>query len=421
MTARVLVLDAHTNQALACVRSLGRAGAEVLVASHRRWPLAGWSRFSRDSFRLAGQSVPAFAELRAWAERHEVDVVLPLTERACILCNAERAAWERAGIIVGCGPDAMLLPAFDKARTIEHAARCGVAVPVTRAPDSLASARSAADAIGFPCVVKPRFSNAWDGAGFLPDLGTAYVAERGDLDAAVLARRQGAHWPLIQRFVPGQGKGVFALCHAGEVVAWFAHERLRDVRPSGSGSSLRRSAALSERLCDPAARLLAELEWHGPAMVEFRDDAIGPPSLMEVNGRFWGSLQLAIEAGVDFPALWLRILRGETLSPASVPDYRAGVTVRWLWGDVKRFLYILQGAPRGYPGRYPTLWQGLRELFGAQPAGTRLEVWSRTDPWPAVGEWVEGVRDLLAQGHEAQANGRARGLPDAGERFSPAS
>ena len=40
---RVLVLDAHTNQALACVRSLGRAGHEVFVASHRALPLAAWS------------------------------------------------------------------------------------------------------------------------------------------------------------------------------------------------------------------------------------------------------------------------------------------------------------------------------------------------------------------------------------------
>ena len=410
--ASVLVLDGQTNQALACVRSLGRAGYRVLVASERRWPLAAWSRYSRGGFRLPGQTVAAFAQLRAWAQRQRVGVVLPLTERACVLCNAERGAWERAEITVGCGPDVMLLPAFDKARTVERASSCGVAIPPTRAPDSLAAARAAADAVGFPCVVKPRFSNGWDGSGFLPDLGTAYVARPEDLDAAVQVRRQGAHWPLIQGFVPGQGKGVFALCDRGQVVAWFAHERLRDVRPSGSGSSLRRSVALAARLRDPAARLLADLEWHGPAMVEFRDDGAGPPCLMEVNGRFWGSLQLAIDAGVDFPALWLRILSGDTIAPTS--GYREGVTVRWLWGDMKRFLYILEGPPPGYPGRYPTRWEGLRELFGSQPAGTRLEVWNRTDPWPAVGEWMEGFRDLLTQG---KANGRASTVPGSSGRF----
>jgi len=395
------------------VRSLGRAGYGVVVASHRRWPLAAWSRYSTGSVRLPGQTVAAFARLRAWAQRQRVTVVLPLTERACVLCNAERETWERAGMAVGCGPEVMLLPAFDKARTVEWASRCGVAIPPTRVPDSLAAARLAAEAVGFPCVVKPRFSNAWDGSRFLPDLGTAYVARPEDLDAAVLPRRQGAHWPLIQGFVPGQGKGVFALCDRGQVTAWFAHERLRDVRPSGSGSSLRRSTTLPARLRDPAARLLADREWHGPAMVEFRDDGVGPPHLMEVNGRFWGSLQLAIAAGVDFPALWLRILCNEGVAP--VAGYREGVVVRWLWGDVKRFLHILRGPPPGYPGRYPTRREGLRELIGAQPPGTRLEVWDRTDPWPAVGEWVEGVRDLLAR---TEANGRASERTESAGRFS---
>jgi len=54
----------------------------------------------------------------------------------------------------------------------------------------------------------------------------------------------------------------------------------------------------------------------------------------------------------------------------------------------------VRGAPRGYPGRYPTLWQGLKELVGRQPSGTRLEVWDRQDPLPGVGELVQGLRDL---------------------------
>ncbi|MGE5760003.1 MAG: hypothetical protein ACM37V_06555, partial [Gemmatimonadota bacterium] len=52
----------------------------------------------------------------------------------------------------------------------------------------------------------------------------------------------------------------------------------------------------------------------------------------------------------------------------------------------------------GYPGRYPTVLQGLRELLGRQPPGTRSEAWQPGDRWPAVGEWVQGVGDLLGGG-----------------------
>jgi len=390
---RVLVLDGQTNQALACVRSLGRAGYDVFVAATRRRPLAAWSRFSRDSFRLQGETVAAFAELRRWARARGVDVVLPLTERACILCNLEREQWEGAGITVGSAPDELLRLAFDKATTVEIALRSGVAVPPTRAPESLAEAHAAAQEVGFPCVVKSRYSNAWDGSRFLADPGTTYVREPGELDAAIQQHRQGDHWPLIQGFVPGQGKGMFALFDGGRAVAWFAHERLRDVRPSGSGSSLRRSAPLDPRLLGPAERLLSAMTWHGPAMVEFRDDGVHDPVLMEVNGRFWGSLQLTVSAGADFPQWWVAILRGRTVDRRA--GYATGLTVRWLWGDVKRFLYILAGAPAGYPGRYPTKAQGLRELFGRQPPGTRSEAWQPDDRWPALGEWVQGVAELL--------------------------
>jgi predicted ATP-grasp superfamily ATP-dependent carboligase len=394
--APILILDGQTNQALACVRTLGRAGYPTLVASHRRRPLAAWSRYCRGRFQLAGQTVAAFGSMREWAHARGTRIVLPLTERACLLCNAERKEWERLGILVGCAPGEVLLGAFDKLQTLRQAEACDVRIPATRCPASLAECRTAADEVGFPCVVKPRFSHAWDGTTFLPDLGVAYVSRAEDLEETVLSRKQRDHWPLIQAVVPGQGKGVFALCRQGEVVAWFAHERLREVRPTGSGSSLRRSIALASRLQAPAERLLAQLAWHGPAMVEFRDDGGAEPYLIEVNGRLWTSLQLAIDAGVDFPRLWAAVLSGEPTDGA--PGYETGKTVRWLWGDVKRFLFILAGPPPGYTGAFPGFWQGIRELLGAQPPGTHLEIWQASDPWPAVGEWVEGVGELLARG-----------------------
>lgn len=392
---RVLVLDGYSNPALSCVRSLGRAGYTVFVGSHRRWPLAAWSRYASGSCWHREESLQGFALARAWAYQHGVRIVLPLTEVACQLCNAERAEWEDLGIIVGCAPEELALRAFDKAQTLQLAEGCGVEIPLTQYPTSLEECRHAASVIGYPCIVKPRFTAAWNGAGLLPDRGLSYVGRAADLDRAVLSRRQGGYWPLIQQIVPGRGKGVFTVCDHGEPVAWFAHERLRDIRPSGSGSSLRRSVAVDPRLRARAERLLRAMHWHGPAMVEFRDDGSAPPWLMEVNGRFWGSLELAIAAGQDFPRLWVGILTGRPLEPPA--DYREDIVVRWLWGDVKRFLYILAGRPRGYPGAYPSVARGLQELFGRQPPHTRLEVWDRRDKWPALAEWMEGVRDVLVQ------------------------
>src|SRR5438067_1777247 len=102
---RVLVLDGYSNPALACVRSLGRAGYTVFVASHRRWPLAAWSRYCAGTCWHAEETLQGFATARAWAHAHGVRIVLPLTELACQLCNADRAQWEALDMIIGCAPE----------------------------------------------------------------------------------------------------------------------------------------------------------------------------------------------------------------------------------------------------------------------------------------------------------------------------
>ena len=392
---RILILDGNTNQALACVRSLGRAGYTVFVASHQSFPLGAWSRYCGASFRQSGQSIEAFTEMRERARERSINIVLPMTERSCLLLNAEREQWEKLGITVGCAPDEVLNRAFDKAETIKLAETCGVRVPPTLYPTTLEGCFEAAEEVGLPCIVKPRRSNAWDGREFRSVLTPIYVNGRDELQSAAEACRQNGDWPLIQGYVEGQGKGAFALSRNGSALAWFAHERLRDTRPTGSASSLRRSIKLDDRLLGPAERLLAALKWHGPAMVEFKDNGVDEPCLMEVNGRFWGSLQLGIDAGIDFPLMWVSILEGESVNAST--HYKEGLTLRWLWGDVKRLIWILRGAPAGYPGVYPTVAQGLKELLGPQPAGTRLEMWRINDPLPAIGEWVQGTRDLFSK------------------------
>lgn len=389
---RILVLDAHSNPALASVRSLGRAGYHVLAASPVRLPLAWWSRHCRGGFHYEGPTLPAFRQIREWARKQDVSIVLPVSEESCALCNMEREAWEAAGMILGCASAEILANAFDKALTVKAARQCGLRTPATEYPDSLEEAVEAGERLGYPCVVKPRFSQAWDGTRFRPTQVRCVADADGLREAAAAARAQGS-WPLIQEFVPGHGAGVFTLYNAGRPVAWFAQESIRSVRPMASPNCLRRSVPVDPKLRDKAERLLTSFGWHGPAMVELRTDSAGDSWLMEVNGRFWVSLQLAVSSGVDFPRLWVEALRG---LPVRGPAGYDEVVLRWLWGDVKRFLGVLvTGPPAGYAGPYPTMRQAMRDLLGPQPDGTILEMWQPDDQWPAVGEWTQALSQAL--------------------------
>jgi protein-tyrosine-phosphatase len=105
----------------------------------------------------------------------------------------------------------------------------------------------------------------------------------------------------VQRWVPGKGIGIEILARQGDVIMHFAHERVHEVPLTGGGSSYRKSIPVPSAPLVAAKKLIAACGWHGVAMVEFRSNSdSGQFWLMEINGRFWGSLPLACHAGADF-------------------------------------------------------------------------------------------------------------------------
>jgi len=119
-------------------------------------------------------------------------------------------------------------------------------------------------------------------------------------------------------------------------------------------------------------------------MVEFKqDNRDGSLRLMEINGRFWGSLQLAIDAGVDFPSLAADLAVGAR--PTPVENYRIGVRTRWFWGDVDAMIALLLRSPArlNLPPSHPGRWRTLAEFLRFWQAGTRYEVARAEDirPW----------------------------------------
>jgi predicted ATP-grasp superfamily ATP-dependent carboligase len=190
---------------------------------------------------------------------------------------------------------------------------------------------------------------------------------------------------LLQEFVPGGGSGWFALMNHGRLRAEFAHRRIRDVRPTGSGSAVRESAHPDPRLRDAGLRILEALRWHGVAMVEFRVRPDGTPVFLEVNGRFWNSLPLAIAAGVDFPRLLADLV--EKGDCETVLDYPAGVRCRWLLGDARHLAEVLRGPPAGFPGPFPGRMRTVLDFLRPVP-GTHHDNFTMDDPLPELGDWL---------------------------------
>ncbi len=389
---RVVVLDGNENQAVACVRSLARAGHTVSVGAPSAWSKAGWSRSCQGSFTYPSprESADAFARrILEEVQREPGTLVLPMTERTTLPLSARRDVVLAAGGRLVLPPHATVLRAFDKRETTRLAESLGTAVPQTIVIEDGARARQLAWSIRYPAVLKPRTSEEVSASGEVRATGAPLYARDPDAFLAAYGElRRRCTSVLAQDFVDGVGAGYFALMRHGELRAEFAHRRLRDVRPTGSGSSMRVSVAPAPALRAAGLAVLRALEWHGVAMVEFRVRADGTPVFLEVNGRFWASLALAVYAGADFPA-WLAHMaeHGDVEAPSG---YRVGVRCRWLLGDVRHLLEVWRGAPAGYPGRPPGR---LRTTVAClvPVAGTFHDNFTLQDPLPELGDWLDAL------------------------------
>jgi predicted ATP-grasp superfamily ATP-dependent carboligase len=392
----VIVLDGNENQAVAAVRSLHRAGYRVTVGAATRWSKAGWSRGCACQFMYPAPEDDARAfvtAVAAEAARDRRTLVLPMTERTTLPLSRERDVVTAAGGILVLPSHDIVVRAFDKEETTRLAASIGVDVPRTITMSSPAEARDHASTLPYPVVVKPKTSQEYVGNATVRTTGAPVYARTASEFLAAwsdVARRSRS--VLVQEFIEGDGCGYFALMRHGELRAEFAHRRLRDVRPTGSGSALRVSVAPDPRAREAALAVLMALKWHGVAMVEFRRRPDGTPVFLEVNGRFWNSLALAVHSGVDFPVLLARLAVDDDVEP--VTSYRTGVRCRWLLGDVRHLVEVLRGRPFGYPAPFPGRLRTLAaELTPVR--GTYHDNFSPADPLPELGDWLDFVLHKL--------------------------
>jgi predicted ATP-grasp superfamily ATP-dependent carboligase len=376
-----LLTDGTERAALAAARSLVDAGYDVGVAATRRLSLAGVSRGVR-RLRLATDaltdSAAYAAEVGAAVRGRNARVLLPVTDASVEAILAGRHQLPSSVALPF--PDlATYRAASDKAGMLERALRAGFDVPDTFL---LERPNATLPLAVFPAVLKPHRSVIRTGTR-REQLAVRFVDTVAQCRAALDAFPAAAFPILLQRRVRGAGEGLFVLRWNGRVIAEFAHRRLREKPPEGGVSVFRESIALDRDVVAAGRRLLDDLDWQGVAMIECKRDAgTRRPVFMEVNGRLWGSLQLAIDAGVDFPRLLVAGALGERVD--AVTQYRVGVRSRWFWGDVDQ-LYLQLRNGGGARGKLAAV----REFVRINPRRSREEIWRWRDPAPFLLESLQ--------------------------------
>jgi hypothetical protein len=318
-TLPVMVMDAQAMGPIAVIRSLGRAGYPVHACAESDGALGLHSRFAKRSVVCPGYQSEAFLPwMREYVAHEKISAVVP-TE----------------GFLLGVRDQIEeflpLLPLSHKPRVIlEGLSKCDLFESF--AGGALREQASAHLPPFFLVRNEEEIppESEWNRIGGGPffikvDASHSRTGLQGSEVRRVSTRQQGQECVrnllrsyrkvLVQGYVSGWGVGVFALLWDGKLLAQFMHKRLHEVPHTGGASSLRESWWKTE-VCDDALSKLTAIGWQGVAMMEYRlNPDTGEFFLLEMNARFWGSLHLALYAGVDFPRMLLDAFHGRDPEP----------------------------------------------------------------------------------------------------------
>lgn len=372
----VFVTDSDSRQVLAIIRSLGEKGIAVTAGDNKRFAIGFFSKNCTEKVLYPSpvENPDLFKRrLIRYLSKSKIDVFMPVSNP--ILFSVSRSLDEFSRYTsVPIPPFTTAIKALDKSLTLNVAGE--IPHPVTFSPEKYSDISKIAKKANYPLVIKPRTSSG--------SRGIRYVNNAAELIYyfKVTAEKYGI--PLVQEYIPGDEMyGVSALLNKdAKVRAYFVHKRIRQFPLTGGPSTYRVSVS-NEPIAKMGIKLLEEMGWYGVAMVEFKiDSRDGEPKLIEVNPRFWGSLSLAIEAGVDFPYLLYRLAMDGDVQPAH--NYKVGVKSRFLlFGDVFHLLASQKN---------PKL---ITEFLRFYETNLSYDILDIKDPLPAFVRMFNGLRCIL--------------------------
>lgn len=376
MTA--LITTANSPKALIATRSLGKKGIDVDTADKQKFALSSLSKYSRNFFLYPSPKdhpQEFISTLISIIKKHGQGVLIPIHSEDTYLIAKYKSKLEQF-IKVPLHDYPTIMNVNNKGYLLKAADGLGMPIPHTYFIEELDDLIKVADKTVFPAVIKLKETSS--------SIGLSYVNSKEGLisrykETVLQFNLSPPNYPLIQEYVEGTGYGVSLLFNHGDLRAKFTHKRIREY-PITGGPSTYRISVEHPKMEALAIELLKYFNWHGVAMVEFKLGKDNNPVLMEVNPRFWGSVNQAVQSGVDFPYLLYTMATEGDVKP--VFNYRKGVTTKNIMMDYfALFCHAIEEKDLKY----------LKELFYLAHSDDILSI---SDPFPIISFIKTGIKEI---------------------------
>ncbi len=383
-------------------RSLHKHGVPVDVANFAISPPLT-SRAIRDFRRVPRPDLDraGFVEhLRQFIHEGGHDMLIPTDDQA-LTAMMEHYDDFKTMLHIACPLPHITRLILNKALTMDVAQKYGVRIPQTHVISNSAQLSELVGNFLFPWILKPAEKETRE-----EEVKSYSFAAADEVAKKFPAARDFAPPMLLQEYCAGVGVGIEMLMHDGNCLAAFQHRRLKELPYTGGVSVTAIAEHPEPTLVESSLALLRALQWEGVAMVEFKvNPANGEAVLMEVNGRYWGTISLPIAAGIDFPWYHWQVVHGEQ---PTIPDtYKAGIKWRWTVGCLLRAHSLLAKSRNSVPAR-KELWRTVLDI----PKDFSPRVFDATsrfsDPLPSIMEFFDAVNYVVKSKFGALRSQRAR-------------
>ena len=328
---RILILDGYSRNSLAILRSLGPKGylCDIVVQPH---PVRFYSSVEK-ALRSRYARKVHFIEKRS--EEYIKDQLLTILQNnayACLMAGGTfysnliskfKQELSRHTRVLSESHEKMQL-VHDKNTCLKMAAQLGVPVPKTYIARNEEVLQQIAEETDGNVIVKLSDSFASKGLIKFTDgpqhLVEAYKREYGFNHKENL--------PLIQQLVEGELIDSTAFSLNGDPKAILTQKRELTAWLEGGGGIVNITNDIPA-IKAHTATILNHLKWTGHIEMDWMyNEKTGECYLLEINPKFWGTTQLTISAGFDYPLWYVQHALGEPLKfPA---EYRTGLRYRWL-------------------------------------------------------------------------------------------
>jgi protein-tyrosine-phosphatase/predicted ATP-grasp superfamily ATP-dependent carboligase len=396
-SGKVLVLGSDFKNYRSCltiIRSLGRQKLEV----HAGWVLPGDLLLKSKYVARVHDIHPFTPEDDSWKQKlldlivsENFDLVIPGNEQASAPLEKNRADFAQFPAVYLLNEKAYDI-AFDKFKTIELARSLEINLPDELRVSDLSRIDEIIARFKFPIVLKPCISFRLEDLSRKHYVYKAYNQKELKTTLRYLLKDGDV---LVQENFIGTGVGVEFLADQGKLLYTFQHIRIHEPL-MGGGSSYRKSAPVHPELLDATARIVKALDYSGVGMTEFKYNfATDQWVFLEINGRFWGSLPLAINSGADFP-YFLYQLKVENKQEFPQP-YNTDLYCR---NTLRDFIWIIDNITADKSDRSKNTlpnWRVAKEIFNILLLKEKNDTRAIDDLSPGITEIYRLIRLALGK------------------------